>query len=290
MRDSATSISNRDSDAIHIGALYRSAEKSACESVRQLLEVGQRLYEKKQSLPHGAWLPWLAENANVLGFGQRAASRLVMARHKFKLDASVSFDEKKALQVSREIWGHSPVRGTAGTGENEWFTPPEFLELARTVLGVIDLDPASSDKAQEVVQAEQYFAKADDGLAKQWHGRVWLNPPYAQPFIAQFVAKLVAEIEAGAHHRRDFADPQLHRHRLVSCGGRTKPRRDLFHARACQVFSPMGRLLRRRRGRPFSISGRTSAAHSRRRLTALDLSSRLGCGHDCRRQTRRKHR
>ena len=197
MRDSATSISNRDSDAIHIGALYRSAEKSACESVRQLLEVGQRLYEKKQSLPHGAWLPWLAENADVLGFGQRAASRLVMARHKFKLDASVSFDEKKALQVSREIWGHSPVRGTAGTGENEWFTPPEFLELARTVLGVIDLDPASSDKAQEVVQAEQYFAKADDGLAKQWHGRVWLNPPYAQPFIAQFVAKLVAEIEAG---------------------------------------------------------------------------------------------
>lgn len=91
----------------------------------------------------------------------------------------------------------STIRGTEGTGENEWFTPAEYVELARDVLGSIDLDPASSDRAQEVIRAARYFTKADDGLAQEWHGRVWLNPPYAQPLIADFVSKMVDEHRAG---------------------------------------------------------------------------------------------
>jgi len=89
------------------------------------------------------------------------------------------------------------VRGTFGTGENEWYTPDEYLSLARQVLGGIDLDPASSDAAQEKVSAIEYFSIEDDGLKRQWHGRVWLNPPYAQPHIADFVSKMVQERNAG---------------------------------------------------------------------------------------------
>lgn len=85
------------------------------------------------------------------------------------------------------------VRGTGGTGENEWFTPGEYIKMAREVLGGIDLDPATHPQAQTIVQAAQYFTKDDDGLAQEWHGRVWLNPPYAQPLIAQFVSKMVSE-------------------------------------------------------------------------------------------------
>jgi phage N-6-adenine-methyltransferase len=89
------------------------------------------------------------------------------------------------------------TRGTTGTGENEWFTPKQYIKLARDVLGTIDLDPASSEKAQKVVKAEKYFTKDDSGLENEWKGRVWLNPPYAQPLISEFVTKLITEVSVG---------------------------------------------------------------------------------------------
>mgnify|MGYP002132418700 CR=1 FL=1 len=88
------------------------------------------------------------------------------------------------------------VRGTLGTGENEWYTPPEYIELARQVLGGIDLDPASSHVANRAVQAAQFFSEETNGLEKEWAGRVWLNPPYAQPAISHFADKMVAEWES----------------------------------------------------------------------------------------------
>ena len=92
--------------------------------------------------------------------------------------------------------GEKHVRGTFGTGENEWYTPDQYLELARAVLGAFDVDPASSDAAQKKVQATNYFTIEDDGLKHEWFGRVWLNPPYAQPHIADFVSKMVSERRA----------------------------------------------------------------------------------------------
>ncbi len=89
------------------------------------------------------------------------------------------------------------VRGTFGTGENEWYTPAEFIEAARHVLGEIDLDPASSAHAQQTVQSAQFFTEETDGLARDWIGRVWLNPPYAQPHIANFAAKMIEQRLAG---------------------------------------------------------------------------------------------
>ncbi|HMF07231.1 MAG TPA: DNA N-6-adenine-methyltransferase [Methylocella sp.] len=89
------------------------------------------------------------------------------------------------------------VRGTMGTGNNEWFTPPEYLVLVREVLGEIDLDPASSAEAQKIVRAKQFFDKGTDGLKQEWHGRVFLNPPYGRSLIGLFTAKLAAEWKAG---------------------------------------------------------------------------------------------
>jgi phage N-6-adenine-methyltransferase len=80
------------------------------------------------------------------------------------------------------------------SGNNEWYTPPEIIEDVRAVMGSIDCDPASSDKANETIGATTYYTERTNGLSQKWQGNVWMNPPYAQPLISEFSKKLVSEI------------------------------------------------------------------------------------------------
>lgn len=84
-----------------------------------------------------------------------------------------------------------------GTGENEWYTPSKYVEMARQVMGEIDLDPATSDTANLVVRAEKIYTAKDNGLNQKWHGRVWMNPPYSQPAIQHFIEKLAESYLSG---------------------------------------------------------------------------------------------
>jgi phage N-6-adenine-methyltransferase len=81
------------------------------------------------------------------------------------------------------------------SGENEWYTPPEIIDAARSAMGSIDLDPASCETAQENVRAKRYFTLEDDGLSKKWRGNVWLNPPYGKDVIGLFASKVATERE-----------------------------------------------------------------------------------------------
>ncbi len=82
------------------------------------------------------------------------------------------------------------------SGENEWYTPPDYIEAARKVMGGIDLDPASSKIANQTVKAAKYFTAENNGLEKKWKGRVWINPPYAQPLINEFSKKICESLES----------------------------------------------------------------------------------------------
>ena len=45
---------------------------------------------------------------------------------------------------------------------------------------VFDLDVASSELDTHV-PARKKFTEIDDGLTQDWHGFVWMNPPYSNP-------------------------------------------------------------------------------------------------------------
>jgi hypothetical protein len=87
------------------------------------------------------------------------------------------------------------VLGAREHGRVEWYTPAPYLDCARQVLDKIDLDPASSDIAQEQVRAGSYFTKDHDGLAQEWAGKIFCNPPYCD--TDKFVDKLLEELTAG---------------------------------------------------------------------------------------------
>ena len=67
------------------------------------------------------------------------------------------------------------IRHSSAT--NEHYTPLAFVTAAREVMGGIDLDPASSPKANEQIQAKLIYTPENNGFTKPWHGRIFLNPP-----------------------------------------------------------------------------------------------------------------
>lgn len=85
------------------------------------------------------------------------------------------------------------------SGDVEIYTPANIIEAARECMGGIDLDPASSAKANERVKAAMYCVapefdeigsigglplrsyRTEGGLDIDWPGRVWLNHPFGVP-------------------------------------------------------------------------------------------------------------
>lgn len=69
--------------------------------------------------------------------------------------------------------GHSlPSTGVTDV----WLTPPHILEA----LGPFDLDPCAAPEPRPWPTAAEHITVPHDGLASEWAGRVWLNPPYGQ--------------------------------------------------------------------------------------------------------------
>jgi hypothetical protein len=147
-------------------------------------------------------------------------------------------------------------------GENEWFTPPVWIERARAVLGDIDLDPASHVLAQETVRASTFYTVADDGLAQPWAGRVWMNPPYARAMLQPFVDKLLAAYAAG-----DVSAALILVHAYTDSGWFHSAARAAaavcFPRRRIQFVAPSGERCAQMNGQAFFYFGRDASAFRR---------------------------
>lgn len=68
---------------------------------------------------------------------------------------------------------------------DEYITPMEIL----MPLGEFDLDPCSPI-VRPWATAKKHYTIIDNGLLNEWHGRIWLNPPYGPRAIIPWMKKM----------------------------------------------------------------------------------------------------
>ena len=120
---------------------------------------------------------------------------------------------KKFKSNARSILGLTYVypRGRNGDkndqGTPEWLISKVHGFAARGCCdshnGRINLDPASSQERNKVIQADNFFTKEDDGLQQDWMAHfLWLNPPfgtinYNESVAGAWFCKAVTEYQLG---------------------------------------------------------------------------------------------
>lgn len=81
-------------------------------------------------------------------------------------------------QITTDIAGRMLNQGVYSSNLQDWETPPEFVQLVEQKFGVtFDLDACCYP---ETAKAPNFFTEEDDGLVQDWHGTVWMNPPYGR--------------------------------------------------------------------------------------------------------------
>jgi hypothetical protein len=168
---------------------------------------------KKRQKQHGGTAPGRTKNTSPglggsVGECQKLAAKSVGVSHGYVAelkkivakDASLLPEIKAGKltipEAQKKLGFKQSTAAMVSAVSNEWYTPKNYIEAARKVLRDIELDPASCAKANRVVKAKQHFTKQDDGLAHEWTGQVFLNPPYGD-VGPKFVAKLIRDYDSG---------------------------------------------------------------------------------------------
>lgn len=87
---------------------------------------------------------------------------------------------------------------------DSWYTPENYVNAARKVMGGIDLDPFSNARANEVIKASRFFDIHTSAFNHPWrrHKReaplkVWMNPPYSAQVINRAITLFITQLKAG---------------------------------------------------------------------------------------------
>jgi phage N-6-adenine-methyltransferase len=191
-------------DHAKLAAKYRKFRGATVDSINDALEIVLRAQRKFGGflVEHGLGKGRPKKNSADASFSLKALEIDPReARWCKKLAGADEQQFEDHINAVRAKGERLTLSGTiAATSEapeydsDEWYTPADRIELVREVLGEIDLDPASCEKAQETVRATTFYTKADDGLAQDWQGRTFINMPYSDPSV--WVTKLLEEFAA----------------------------------------------------------------------------------------------
>jgi ParB family chromosome partitioning protein len=140
-------------------------------------------------------------------------SNIIESELKFQIEGAVTEEFRKKVQkvmdkgsdklksdyvrgeiTLDEAYKKATVHVSNNSGKYEWYTPQKFIDAARDVMGSIDLDPASSEIANNVIHATKFYTEQDNGLEQSWYGNIWMNPPYNNSLVGDFTKKLIEDL------------------------------------------------------------------------------------------------
>jgi phage N-6-adenine-methyltransferase len=139
--------------ANHANIQHKAADESAKTAFAHRIAAGEALIAAKGRLKHGEWLPWL--ELNFLGDERTAQLYMKAANAKDLSDLHFSSDRL------------------------DWETPQDLFDDLDAEFG-FTLDVCATDMT---AKCERYFTPADDGLAQEWEGVCWMNPPYGKEIV-----------------------------------------------------------------------------------------------------------
>ena len=158
---------------------------------------GSNQHQRKSKVASTGHLATAVQFCESFGFAPRTVRRWcerLLDEAKFEAEKNKILKRCKELA---ELWQSASFSSESV----EWYTPEQYIETAREVLGEIELDPASCPTANETVKATQIYTLEDDGLNQDWPGRFFLNPPYGkkdgESLAAAFCQKAIAEYDLG---------------------------------------------------------------------------------------------
>lgn len=167
---------------------------------------------RSRALPAGRVGPALAALRRRIGLSRRALARdlgvsrttlaVLEAEGPGRVETLLAYAAALHVRLDlapREAARTFHVETGASSVFHGWTTPHELGKKLNTALGRVDLDPCAPNRNRRTapIKARLYLTEEEDGLAREWTGFVFVNPPYGRA-LPLWVSKSRQAADGGA--------------------------------------------------------------------------------------------